>query len=106
MLALRSAPRNFQGVRVNLCHNPRNDRQPRGKKNVTTQPPAPSWYPDPSSKPGLMYWDGRGWHTNIPAPVTPAAAPTRTALTLGTPLLSACRAIRSSQIHQTESRPR
>jgi Protein of unknown function (DUF2510) len=34
---------------------------------MTTQPPAPGWYPDPSGKPGQMYWDGRGWQTAIPA---------------------------------------
>ncbi len=33
---------------------------------MTTQPPAPDWYPDPSGKPGLKYWDGEQWHTDIP----------------------------------------
>jgi Protein of unknown function (DUF2510) len=31
-----------------------------------TTPPLPDWYPDPSGKPGLKYWDGRQWHTDIP----------------------------------------
>jgi hypothetical protein len=33
---------------------------------MTTPPPAADWYPDPSGKPGLMYWDGQRWHTDIP----------------------------------------
>ncbi|BBY05043.1 DUF2510 domain-containing protein [Mycobacterium noviomagense] len=39
---------------------------------MTTQPPAPDWYPDPSGKPGLMYWDGQQWHKNIPETPAPA----------------------------------
>jgi hypothetical protein len=50
---------------------------------MTTQPPAPDWYPDPSGKPGLMYWDGQQWHTDIPttSPLAdqPPAQPTSTA---------------------------
>jgi hypothetical protein len=38
---------------------------------MTSQPPAPDWYPDPSGKPGLMYWDGQRWHSNVPAAATP-----------------------------------
>jgi hypothetical protein len=38
---------------------------------MTTQPPGADWYPDPSGKPGLMYWDGRQWHKDIPE-TTPA----------------------------------
>ena len=30
-------------------------------------PEAPGWYADPSSKPGKLYWDGKEWHTAIPA---------------------------------------
>jgi hypothetical protein len=37
----------------------------------TPQPPA-GWYPDPSGKPGQMYWDGQRWRTETPPP---AAAP-------------------------------
>lgn len=47
---------------------------------MTTPPPAADWYPDPSGKPGLMYWDGEQW---LPRPDTeaspPAAHPTRAA---------------------------
>jgi hypothetical protein len=42
---------------------------------VTTQPPA-GWYPDPSGKPGQMYWDGQKWQPPAAAPARPAAAPT------------------------------
>jgi serine/threonine-protein kinase len=38
---------------------------------MTTQPLAPDWYPDPSGKPGLMYWDGERWRADIPAPPSP-----------------------------------
>jgi Protein of unknown function (DUF2510) len=34
---------------------------------MTTQPPPAGWYPDPSGKPGQMYWDGQAWQ----APPTP-----------------------------------
>jgi Protein of unknown function (DUF2510) len=37
---------------------------------MTTPPRAPDWYPDPSGKPGLMYWDGRQWHADVPAAAT------------------------------------
>lgn len=30
-------------------------------------PSPPGWYPDPSGKPGNLYWDGRAWHSAIPA---------------------------------------
>lgn len=39
---------------------------------MTTPPRAPDWYPDPSGKPGHMYWDGRQWHTEVPATSPPA----------------------------------
>lgn len=38
---------------------------------MTTHPPAPDWYPDPSGKPGLMYWDGEQWHKQIPDASSP-----------------------------------
>lgn len=38
---------------------------------MTTQPPAPDWYPDPSGQPGQMYWDGEAWHTPRPADQPP-----------------------------------
>jgi hypothetical protein len=37
-----------------------------------TTPPLPDWYPDPSGKRGLMYWDGQQWHTDIPYAPPPA----------------------------------
>jgi hypothetical protein len=39
---------------------------------MSTQPPAADWYPDPSGNPGLMYWDGQQWHTDVPATPPPA----------------------------------
>lgn len=42
----------------------------------SSQPPA-GWYPDPSGKPGQMYWDGQQWRTDIPPPAAaPAPGPT------------------------------
>jgi len=37
-----------------------------------TTPPLPDWYPDPSGKRGLMYWDGQQWHTHMPDAPPPA----------------------------------
>jgi hypothetical protein len=45
-----------------------------------TTPPLPDWYPDPSGKPGLMYWDGQRWHTDMPATPSPTEQPPSTAL--------------------------
>jgi hypothetical protein len=45
-----------------------------------TTPPLPDWYPDPSGKPGLMYWDGQRWLTDIPDASSPAEQPPSTAL--------------------------
>jgi hypothetical protein len=42
---------------------------------VTTQRPAAGWYPDPNGKPGLTYWDGHQWRTEIPAPPASAGQP-------------------------------
>jgi hypothetical protein len=42
---------------------------------MTTPPRDPDWYSDPSGKPGLMYWDGQQWHTEIPATSSPADRP-------------------------------
>jgi serine/threonine-protein kinase len=39
-----------------------------------SNPPA-NWYPDPSGKPGLVYWDGEQWHPDKVAPASPAASP-------------------------------
>jgi Protein of unknown function (DUF2510) len=37
-------------------------------------PPPPGWYPDPTGKPGQMYWDGEAWHRLTPdIPATPKA---------------------------------
>ncbi len=49
---------------------------------MTTPPRAPDWYPDPSGKPGLRYWDGQQWHTDIPPASTPPRQ-RRTALIAG-----------------------
>jgi len=40
-------------------------------KVAPTNPLSPGWYPDPSGKPGTLYWDGQGWRT---APV-PTSSP-------------------------------
>lgn len=40
--------------------------------HLTPQPRAADWYPDPSGKPGVMYWDGRQWHTGVPDGPPPA----------------------------------
>jgi hypothetical protein len=43
---------------------------------TTPPPPQPSagWYPDPTGKPGQMYWDGEAWHRLTPdIPATPKA---------------------------------
>ena len=43
---------------------------------TTSPPPQPpaGWYPDPTGKPGQMYWDGEAWHRLTPdIPATPKA---------------------------------
>jgi len=40
-------------------------------KTASTTPLSPGWYPDPSGKPGTLYWDGQGWRT---APLPTAGA--------------------------------
>lgn len=45
-----------------------------------TQPRGADWYPDPSGKPGRMYWDGQQWHNNIPETLPPADQPRAQAL--------------------------
>jgi Protein of unknown function (DUF2510) len=42
---------------------------------MATPPRAPDWYPDPSGKPGVMYWDGQQWHQNTAADPGPPANP-------------------------------
>src|ERR1700739_1385722 len=42
---------------------------------MTTPARAPDWYPDPSGKPGLMYWDGRQWRPDIPTASSPPDQP-------------------------------
>jgi uncharacterized protein DUF2510 len=37
---------------------------------MTTGPQAPDWYPDPSGKPGLKYWNGQQWHSDSPGAET------------------------------------
>jgi TM2 domain-containing membrane protein YozV len=41
---------------------------------MTSPPPAPGWYPDPSGGPGQRYWGGTEWLDPSPAP-PPAAGP-------------------------------
>lgn len=41
--------------------------------NESRPKPPPGWYPDPSGKPGQMYWDGQQWRTEASPS---AAAPT------------------------------
>ena len=38
---------------------------------MTTPPPPPGWYPDPSGAPGGRYWDGRQWGPAAPSPPPP-----------------------------------
>jgi hypothetical protein len=84
MLALRCPPRILQGVRLSLAvsgpDNPRRGYQGsrdllEGGKRITSQPPAPDWYPDPAGKRGLRYWDGQQWHKDIPGTPPPIEAP-------------------------------
>jgi Protein of unknown function (DUF2510) len=42
---------------------------------MAAPPPPPGWYPDPTGKPGQMYWDGHAWQSAIPATTRPAYAP-------------------------------
>ena len=43
---------------------------------MTSQQPAPGWYPDPTGGPGQQYWDGRQWSTPPPpAGVAPYGGP-------------------------------
>jgi hypothetical protein len=41
---------------------------------MTTPPPPPGWYPDPSGIPGSRYWDGRHWGPTAP-PAPPPLLP-------------------------------
>ena len=50
---------------------------------TTPPPPQPSagWYPDPTGKPGQMYWDGEAWHRltpDIPGTPKPTQPPVST----------------------------
>jgi len=38
---------------------------------MTTPAPRAGWYPDPSGKPGQMYWDGQRWQEALPPPPHP-----------------------------------
>jgi hypothetical protein len=35
---------------------------------MTSQQPAPGWYPDPTGAPAQQYWDGQQWHAPPPVP--------------------------------------
>jgi Protein of unknown function (DUF2510) len=39
--------------------------------------PVPGWYPDPSGKPGQMYWDGQRWVPPAGPPQNPVPASLR-----------------------------
>jgi len=41
---------------------------------MTSQWP-PGWYPDPSGKPGQMYWDGQQWHQDQTSTTDSGLAP-------------------------------
>jgi hypothetical protein len=61
VLALRSAPRNFQGASLNLRRNPHHRQHNRpGRKKMTT-PQQPGWYDDPNDSKAQRYWDGQDW---------------------------------------------
>jgi hypothetical protein len=42
-----------------------------------TQPVPPGWYPDPSGKPGQMFWDGQRWVPPAGPPQNPVPASLR-----------------------------
>ena len=54
-------------ARAKAIHTARTTSEGQG---VTTPSP-PGWYPDPSGKPGKLYWDGYTWRNAIPAPQPP-----------------------------------
>lgn len=43
---------------------------PPPKSRQEPPPLPPGWYPDPSGKPGTLYWDGRVWRTGPPPVAT------------------------------------
>jgi TM2 domain-containing membrane protein YozV len=48
---------------------------------MTSQQPAPGWYPDPTGGPGQRYWDGAQWQAlPPPAPTAPPYGGPRYAL--------------------------
>jgi len=40
---------------------------------MTSQQPAPGWYPNPTGGPGQQYWDGQQWHAPPPVPAAAVA---------------------------------
>jgi hypothetical protein len=46
----------------------------RERASMTSQQPAPGWYPDPGGGPGQRYWDGQQWQVFPPVPA-PSPAP-------------------------------
>ena len=47
---------------------------PGSARPQSPSPLSPGWYPDPSGRPGTLYWDGRGWRTaSLPIAASPAA---------------------------------
>jgi serine/threonine protein kinase, bacterial len=49
---------------------------PQPAQAASARPLPPGWYPDPGGRTGMLYWDGREWHTAPPPPPhRPAPAP-------------------------------
>lgn len=49
---------------------------PRSAESQCPTPLSPGWYPDPSGKPGTLYWDGRAWRTaSLPIASPPSPDP-------------------------------
>ena len=46
-------------------------------KSVAGSAPPPGWYPDPSGRPAVRWWDGRAWTPSLAALAPPAPSPAR-----------------------------
>ena len=56
---------------------------------MTSQAPAPGWYPDPNGGPGEKYWDGQDWRADgsaRPGSVAPYGGPAQGVDPSGQPL--------------------
>jgi hypothetical protein len=47
----------------------------RKRENMTSQQPAPGWYPDPSGGAEQRYWDGQQWQASPAPQASSAVAP-------------------------------